>query len=110
MGNSLFKRTRSTLKDRFLIVQNDILQNKNLSFEAKGFLCYILSLPDDWIIYKSKIQKDYNIGRTKLDRVLKELKSEGYMAEIEMVRNDKGKFSGVNYLFYDSKGGSSQTC
>ena len=32
----------------FTIMSNHHLQNKNLSFKAKGLLSYMLSLPDDW--------------------------------------------------------------
>ena len=32
----------------YTIVDNTVLQNVNLSFEARGFLAYLLSLPDDW--------------------------------------------------------------
>ena len=27
---------------------NDVLRNKSLSLKARGLLCYLLSLPDDW--------------------------------------------------------------
>ena len=32
----------------FTIMSNHHLQNKNLSFKAKGLLSYMLSLPEDW--------------------------------------------------------------
>lgn len=94
------KRTKNKLKKDFLITHNLVAQNKNMSFEAKGLLLMLLSLPDDWIIHKSWIIKEYNIGREKLKRMFKELEDNGYFAPLEMVR-ENGMFIGRNYMVYD---------
>jgi len=100
-NTELLKRTRSKPKEKFLIVHNDVVQNKTLSFKAKGFLCYILSLPDDWILHKSFVMKEFGIGRDALNSIFKELESEGYLISTNMVTDDSGRFKGKNYLFYD---------
>lgn len=41
----------------FTIVDNGYLQDPSLSFKAKGILTYLLSLPDDWIVYYDEIIK-----------------------------------------------------
>lgn len=46
--------------------------------------------------------KLFNIGRDKTDRIFKELKSKGYIADIIRVRNKEGKYDGVHYLVYDN--------
>lgn len=102
MSNTdLLKRTRSTPKEKFLIVQNDVVQNKTLSFKAKGFLCYILSLPDDWILHKSYVIKEFGIGRDALNSIFKELEKAGYLVITDMITDESGRFKGKNYLFYD---------
>ena len=35
------------------MIDNAIFQNKNLSLQAKGLLCLMLSLPDDWDFSKN---------------------------------------------------------
>lgn len=95
---SLCKRTKR--KTNFTIINNDMIHSKTLSFTAKGVLSLILSLPDDWIFHKSWLIKNYNIGRRILDKVFKELHSEGYMVMLDMLRNN-GRFVGRGYYFYE---------
>lgn len=45
--------------------------------------------------------KTFNIGRDKMDRIFKELKSKGYIDDIR-VRNEEGRYNGVNYLVYEN--------
>lgn len=99
-SSGFVKRTKSKIKEDFVIVHNLVAQNKNLSFEARGLLIMLLSLPDDWVIHKSWIMKEYKIGREKLKRMFNELEVNGYFASLEMVRED-GKFIGKNYMVYD---------
>ena len=99
-NTDLIKRTRAT-KDNFLIAHNKLVQNKNLSFQARGLLVMLLSLPTDWVLHKSWIMKEYKIGRDKLNRMFRELKENGYLVEVEMLRGDNGAFTGMNYMVYD---------
>ena len=39
---------REEHNESYTVIDNAVLQNVNLSFEARGFLCYLLSLPNDW--------------------------------------------------------------
>lgn len=97
---NLIKRTKS-IKSDFLIAHNKLVQNSNVSFESRGLLVMLLSLPDDWVLHKSWIMKEYKIGRDKLNRMFKELKDNGYLVEMEMIR-ENGKFKGKNYMIYDT--------
>lgn len=99
MKESYIKRTRRTRN--FTHLGNEIFSS-NLSPEALGILCYILHLPDDWILRKKQLMSHFKIGRDKLDRVFKELRTTGYIAEVIKVRGAGGKFDGVNYIVYDS--------
>jgi hypothetical protein len=98
-NTNLIKRTRA-MKENFLIAHNKLVQNKNMSFQAKGLLVMLLSLPSDWVLHKSWIMKEYKIGRDKLNSMFNELKENGYLIEVEMIRK-KGKFVGMNYMIYD---------
>ena len=100
MGANLIKRTKRN--DNFTIVNNDILRNANMSFEAKGMLCYILSLPDDWILHTTKLMSDFKIGRHYLKRCFGEIEKCGYMAKVGIVKGKGGRFEGYSYMFYDT--------
>lgn len=38
-------------------ISNDVLNNMELSFKARGILAYILSKPDDWVVYISDLAR-----------------------------------------------------
>ena len=52
----------------YTILPNEVFEQQ-LSMEAIGLLSYFLSLPSDWVIYKSQLHSQLNIGREKLDRM-----------------------------------------
>lgn len=82
----------------FVQIPNSLAQNKNLSIEAKGLLLFMLSLPSDWVIHKSWIQKEHvKLGRDRLDRVWKEIQEAGYVEKTQNV-TQKGTFNGVTWI------------
>jgi hypothetical protein len=99
MKESLIKRTKRV--KNFTHLGNEIFAS-NLSPESLGILCYILHLPDDWIVRKKQLMSHFSIGRDKVNNVFKELKEAGYIAEVIKIRGNGGKFDGVNYVVYDS--------
>jgi len=99
MAESYIKKTKRT--ENFTVLGNQIF-NSNLSLESLGILCYILHLPDDWVLRKSHLMKLFNIGRDKTDRLFKELKSKGYIADVIRIKGNNGRFDGVHYLVYDT--------
>lgn len=82
----------------FTVIPNDILK-ANISFEAIGLLCYLLSLPHDWVVYKKNIMIDKGIGREKLDRIFKELTDLGYIITVKKI-NTVGQFE-YEHVVYD---------
>ncbi|WP_426952806.1 hypothetical protein [Bacillus mycoides] len=61
-------------------LHNGLLQDKRLSYSARGLASYLLSLPEDWTIVKDQLynhsEKD---GRKVVDRCFLELLQYGYM-------------------------------
>lgn len=61
-------------------LHNGLLQDKRLSYSARGLASYLLSLPEDWTIIKEQLynhsEKD---GRKVVDRCFLELLQYGYM-------------------------------
>lgn len=96
-----FKRTKR--RNNFEQIQRSTLQDSDLTFEARGLLCFMLSLPENWIFYKSWLQNQSpNCGRDKMIRILKELEDNGYMVR-QREKNEKGQFTGWVWEIFDMK-------
>lgn len=80
----------------FTTIPNEIFKNQ-LSIEAVGLLCYLLSLPPKWVIYKTTLHEFYNIGRKKIDRVFKELQNSGYILSVKTYNNGKIEHEHIVY-------------
>ena len=92
---------RSKREDKFTVVGNIIFQPGNLSFDARGLLCTLLSKPDDWSVIVKALENETKGCRkhSKADALyamLKELKEAGYVV---MKRRSTGE---VDYFVYDT--------
>lgn len=67
------------------------LQDKTLSWKAKGILSYMLSMPDDWTFYIDELIKHSTDGKASFRSGFKELQDKGYVTRIRK-RNEKGTF------------------
>lgn len=66
--------------ENFTIVSNEIFQRSDVSARAKGIYAYIMTLPDDWKIYKQEIFTHFSEGKNALDSAFKELEKLGYIS------------------------------
>ena len=57
----------------FVTIDKTCLKDDRLSWKAKGLLCYLLSLPDDWDIYVSELINHAFDGRDSTAAGLREL-------------------------------------
>jgi len=78
-----------------------MLNDPNLSLEAKGLLSIFLSNSEDWKINMANIIKRSKNGRDKHYNVVKELVENGYFGRIEVREN--GRFKELVYIFSDDK-------
>jgi hypothetical protein len=76
------------------------LNDTELSWQAKGMLSYLLSLPDDWKIYEAEIQTHSSDGIKCTRSCIKELINKGYIKR-EKLRNEKRQFNGYEYCVYE---------
>lgn len=83
------KIIRKDKKDNFTTIDNAYLQNKKLSFKAKGIMTYILSLPDDWAIYIDQLIKTSKDGEGSFRSGLDELIKAGYIKRYPII--EKGQ-------------------
>lgn len=72
---SIIKRKK---QDKFFIMSNHATQENLTSLNSIGLLAYIKSLPEDWIIYKTFLQKKFT--RRTVDSAWSELVDKGYIA------------------------------
>lgn len=97
---STFIRSPKGEKNPYVMIRKEPLEDKKISWKAKGILSYLLSLPDDWQIYETELVKHSSDGRDSLRSGIKELIEFGY---IERVRNQasNGRFAGYTYTVYE---------
>ena len=78
----------------YTVINNTVLKDARLSWKAKGLFCYLLSLPEDWIIYQSELLNHATDGRESLRNAIQELEQLGYL-QIEKKRDDRGHFTTI---------------
>ena len=93
------KRIRVEKNKNFTTINNEFIFNKNLSLKAKGLLCHLLALPNDWRLYVEEVEKWSTDGKSAIYSAFKELTSNGYMKR-EQIR-DKGKIVSWDYIVYE---------
>lgn len=99
--NNTGQIVRAKVLRDFTVVPNAIAQNKNLSLEEKGLMAYLLSLPSDWVLFKSSLHKVMNEKEGKVDKAFKALQSKGYILSTKQVGSD-GRFLGWNHIVYET--------
>ena len=84
----------------FVQIDKRPLQNKKLSWKAKGILAYILSLPDNWQLYLNELKEHATDGRDSTSSGFKELIEAGYIVKSRIRK--AGQFKGFDYTVSDS--------
>lgn len=91
---------RKEKKGDFTIIDNAIFKNRSLSLKAKGLLCLLLSLPDNW---NYSVNGLVSLSTDKYSAVasgLKELENAGYFRREQVY--DNGKFAGYEYIISET--------
>lgn len=91
---------RHTRRENFTVVNNDYLQDKRLSWKAKGIITYVMSLPADWKININDLVNRSEDGRNSLTTGINELVEFGYCRK-QRVKGDGGRFVGYRYEISD---------
>ena len=93
------KRIRVEKSKNFTTINNEFIFNKNLSLKAKGLLCHLLALPNDWRLYVEEVEKWSTDGKSAIYSAFKELTSNGYMKREQ--KREKGKIVSWDYIVYE---------
>jgi hypothetical protein len=94
-------RSKKTGASRYTAISNEIIQSKTLSIEERGVLIYLLSLPEDWKIYKKNIWKQMNMGRDRFNKVWKALVEYGYIVSTKIFDTNSNLIVGYNHIVYE---------
>jgi len=98
--NGNISRCPHDAKHPFTIISNVLVRNKDLTFESRGLLCYLLSHSLSWKTNQAHICRVQDIGKDKLKRIFKELINKGYV-KIYYYRDKKG-YRRVRYTFAET--------
>ncbi len=92
-------RTKRDKENPFLVINNHCFKNDKLSLKAKGFLCLIFSLPDDWSFSISGISVLVGESKKSVYKIIQELIDNGYCTKSQ--KKEAGKFCNIEYDFYE---------
>ncbi len=83
--------------DNYTTISNVGLNDKNLSWGAKGLLTFLISKPDDWKVYTNYLSMQSKSGNDATKNRLNELIKNKYIFKTQL-RNKEGKFLGYEYI------------
>lgn len=99
---------RKKQKERFSIVDNKVIEDKRLSFKARGLLIYMLSKPDDWKFYTEELAKRSNKdGISTIKTALNEIEDAGYLTR-KQGHKKNGQFTSQDWILTDTSTNSPQ--
>lgn len=90
---------KSKQAGNFTILPNELFKAK-LSLESIGLLAYLLSLPPDWVLYKTTLHTHLGIGKHKLNTAFMELTNTGYIVTYKVI-DEKTKQFAYKHFVYD---------
>ena len=87
---------RSPRRHRFLIVDQQAVDDERLSWAARGMLVYLLARPDNWRVLVNDLRRRGDLGRDGVYKVLRELRDTGYIL-YQRKRDSDGRLRGGDY-------------
>jgi len=66
-------------RNRWVVIDQDVIRNPKLSHRARGILCLLLSMPDDWHVNADWIAMHGSEGRDAVRAALTELENAGHI-------------------------------
>lgn len=97
---------RKNKKDKYTVIDNAVFFDRELSYKAKGLLCQMLSLPDEWSFSIEGLTRLANDGKASVQSALTELKEAGYFYRVQ--KRNGNRISGIEYVVSEVKFADSQ--
>jgi len=89
---------RTKVEKKHTTIRNSLINDKSLSWEARGLLIYLLSKPETWIVMKQDLINASPAAGKKTSSILKELEITGYIKR-EKFRNEKGQWEWHTWVY-----------
>lgn len=90
---------KSKHASNYTVIPNDVFKS-GLDLASIGLLAYLISLPHDWIVYKTKLHIQLGIGRERLNTAFEKLVEAGYIVTIKKV-DPITKLFDYEHIVYD---------
>jgi len=91
---------KSTLKDNYSVVPNNMLNDEGLDADCLAVMVYLLSKPSNWIVKPTNLQNRFKFGKDKTYRVINQLIKKQYIVREE--HRVEGQYASFTYYVYDS--------
>ena len=72
----------------FTVLHNAMLRDQRLSYKARGLLCYILSMPDNYRFTVERLTRTSPDGRQSVITGMRELRKAGYLTVRRLQSSD----------------------
>lgn len=99
--NNVGRIVKARRSNDFTQVPNDILQDPELTWKAKGLLCYLLSLHDDWVVHVSELHSHSKEGLAATRTAFKELQEAGYILSRRVKQDSGNLYAGWEHVVFD---------
>lgn len=93
---------KAVVHSDYVQIPNEAMQDSKLTFEARGLLAMLLSMPADWEVHKSWAAKESPAGKDKVNSIFNELEQAGYIRREEGQRKF-GQFASDDYFVFPNK-------
>lgn len=90
---------RKEHKENYTCISNNVFRS-DLSLKARGMLCTMLSLPDDWEFSENGLQAILADGQTSIRSAIKELESAGFLSRTRE-RDESGRMGRCVWIVCD---------
>lgn len=90
---------RKKHKENYTCISNDVFRS-DLSLKARGMLCTMLSLPDDWEFSENGLQAILKDGQTSVRSAIKELEAAGFLSRTRE-RDESGRMGKCVWIVCD---------
>lgn len=81
---------RVAKNNNYVVMNRTALNDKRLSWKAKGIMAYMLSMPDDWVFYMDELVTHASDGKDSFRSGFNELKKCGYV-ERKPIKDEETK-------------------
>lgn len=89
--------------NNFTVIHNALLCDRDLSAEAVGIICYLISKPHNWTLRPGELADRFNSGADRIQRILKELIGAGYIRKTRERDPVTQAWRAVEYIILDTR-------